>query len=167
MSAPPRTTNVHPHQHSTGFGGKLFLLFERVLLLFLFGMAYGLVISHLRDNRQVVPVQIDLRGIEHNSWGYLIGWGGIGVSLGALLPWVDVLWADALGNSIEIFHTIHPSQPSVTSKDSNGKQKSQGIGLGNGLGADWNPVVRGIGAFIGIAFAIVCVGTSLSTIVSS
>lgn len=161
VTAPPRTTDIHPHPHETGFWGKVFLLSERIILLFLFGMAYGVIITHLRDSQQVVPVQFDLRGIKHHSWGYLIGWGGIGVSLGALLPWVDVLWEEVLGNSIEIFPSSRPSERPVSPKDPSEKEERQTGGFSSGLGADWNPVVRSIGAFIGIAFAIVCHGVRI------
>ena len=34
--------------------------------------------------------------------------------------------------------------------------------LRNGLGADWNPVVRSVGAFVGISFAIVSILTLLN-----
>ena len=111
-------------------------------------MAYGVIISHLHDSQQVAPVQV--QGIERWSWGYLLGWGSVGVVLGGLLPWVDVFWEDVLGNDIEVF----PSND--TEEDATGKEEDERAPHSerSGLGADWNPVVRSIGAFVGIAFAI-------------
>lgn len=130
-------------------------LSERVVLLFIFGVAYGVIISHLHDSQQVSPVQVDLKGIEHNSWGYLIGWGGVGVLIGALLPWVDMLWEEVFGNDKDVFASRSlPERPvsPIAGEDGDERPASRS---GSGLGADWNPVVRGIGAFVGIAFAIV------------
>ena len=156
VTVPPRTTDIHPHPDQVGLWGKLVLLSERIILLFFAGMAYGVVITHLRDTEQVVPVRVDLRGIEHNSWGYLLGWGGIGVLLGALLPWVDILWEEVLGNSKDIFPFIGPPQRSDSPSGPSQKEEMSVPRSANGLGADWNPAVRSVGAFIGIAFAIVC-----------
>lgn len=143
------------HQHHFEFWKNLVPLSERVVLLFIFGVAYGVIISHLHNSQQVTPVQVDLRGIEHNSWGYLVGWGGVGVLIGGLLPWVDLLWEDVLGNSKDAF--VSQSLPERPVSPASGEEADERSTprSGSGLGADWNPVVRGIGAFVGIAFAIV------------
>ena len=155
VTVPPRTTDIHPHPDHAGLWGKLVLLSERIILLFFCGMAYGVVITHLRDTEQVVPVRVDLKGIEHNSWGYLLGWGGIGVLLGALLPWVDILWEEVLGNTKDIFPFTGPPQRPASPENRGNQEKRSALRSSSGLGADWNPAVRSIGAFIGIAFAIV------------
>lgn len=142
-------------QHHFEFQKSIGLILERVVLLFLFGVAYGVIVSHLHHSEQVTPVKIDLRGIERDSWGYLMGWGGVGVLLGGLLPWVDILWEEVLGNDIDVFASSYPPERPVSPTpgiEINDRPTSR---TRNGLGADWNPVVRGIGAFIGIAFAIV------------
>lgn len=64
-------------------------------------------------------------GVDALRWGYLAGWGASGVGLGALLPWFDGVWGVALR------------------------------GAGRKTGADWSHVVRSIGAFVGIVFALV------------
>ena len=156
VKVPPRTTDVHPHPHQLGFWGKSALLAERIVLLFFCGMAYGMIVSRLRDNQQVVPVRFDLRGVRHHSWGYLIMWGSLGVVFGAFLPWVDVLWEEVLGYSKDVFPTNGPSQRPASLSSGDDKEARPAAGSGSGLGADWNPAVRSIGAFIGIAFAIVC-----------
>ena len=125
----------------------------RTILLFFIGVAYGVIISQLHDTQHVAPIQIE--GIERWSWGYLLGWGSVGVALGGLLPWVDILWEEVLGDDKDVF----PSHTRTESKNSNSSDEDErpgsraGSGF-SGLGADWNPVVRSIGAFIGIAFAI-------------
>lgn len=85
-----------------------------------------------------------------------MAWGGVGVLLGGLLPRIDVLWEEVLGRDIGIFASIsRDSRPAEASEDQDPRPASR---LGSGLGADWNPVVRSVGAFIGIAFAIVSNG---------
>ena len=123
----------------------LFRYSVRTILLFAFGVAYGTIISHLHDSRKVAPVQVP--GIER-SWAYLLGWGVVAVALGGLTPWVDVLWEDILG--IEKDANFYES-----SAGTEGDERSEGEkGSRSGLGTEWNPVVRSIGAFVGIAFAI-------------
>jgi hypothetical protein len=68
-------------------------------------------------------------------------WGIAGVSLGSLLPWVDTLFAtDKMDTLVKT---------SVEEEDTV-EGESSGI-----FGADWTPVVRSVGAFVGIAYAIV------------
>ncbi len=146
---------AEPHQHRFEFWKNFVPLSERVVLLFIFGVAYGVIISHLHDSQQVAPVQVDLWGIEHNSWGYLVGWGGVGVLIGGLLPWVDILWEEVLGNSKDVLAVQSLPERPVSPASGEDEDERPLSRSGSGLGADWNPVVRGIGAFVGIAFAIV------------
>ena len=114
-------------------------------------MAYGVIVSHLHDHQQVTPVQLE--GIEQSSWVYLMAWGGVGVLFGGLLPWIDVLWEEILGRDKEVFAS--KTKVSKSTDVSNEQSPRPASRSGSGLGADWNPVVRSVGAFIGIAFAIV------------
>ena len=75
--------------------------------------------------------------------------------LGGLLPWVDVLWEDVLGNKKEISGSRSNEQEPLPASSSSNEDKNPGSRPGSGKGADWNPVVRSVGAFVGIAFAIV------------
>ena len=85
-----------------------------------------------------------------------MAWGGVGVLLGGLLPWIDVLWEEVSGRDVEAFASKpQDSRTTDISEDQGPRPASR---LGSGLGADWNPVVRSVGAFIGIAFAIVSTG---------
>ena len=139
----PRRQSLH-HQPDTT-RSLISRLGTRTILLFCFGVAYGIIISHLHDSRRVAPVQV--QGLER-SWVYLLGWGAVAVLLGGLTPWVDILWEDVLGINKDVF----PSDPRGNETSN---QKDEDTGRPTfGTGADWNPVVRSIGAFVGIAFAI-------------
>jgi len=59
----------------------------RVIVLFSFGLAYGGLIAHLHDNRNVAPVRVE--GLNRSSWRYFLFWGLSGVGMGSLLPWID------------------------------------------------------------------------------
>jgi hypothetical protein len=101
-------------------------------------MLYGLLVRHLHDERQMAPFQVEGIIKPRNNWGYLVFWGVAGVALGSLLPWVDTLWEENLNGQSD----RTPSKKAVEEKEA-------------GAGADWTPVVRSVGAFVGIAFAIV------------
>ncbi|KAL9605086.1 MAG: hypothetical protein Q9219_000020 [cf. Caloplaca sp. 3 TL-2023] len=129
----------------------------RILLLFLFGVSYGSIVTHLHDDHRIAPVKVE--GIDRSTWRYLAFWGLAGVLLGRLLPWVDVFCERTLGDN------ERPEEPSKPSEDPRSQDTgSEGNGRLNAgfesvLGADWNPAVRSIGAFVGIAFAIVRVSS--------
>ena len=72
-------------------------------------------------------------------------WGVSGVALGSLLPWVDGLWEENFENRSEERRDRSQSPEAE-------KEELDSSGL---FGADWTPVVRSVGAFVGIAFAIV------------
>ena len=124
----------------------------RTILLFLSGVAYGVIITHLHDDQRLAPVKV---GIKRDSWAYLVYWGIAGVGLGSLLPWVDVLWEETLGTTEGIGRSRRMNESSMSSERSGQKGERPSSRIGSGMGADWNPVVRSIGAFVGIAFAIV------------
>ena len=149
----PALRRAPSSQHHHSLRNIIMPMGLRTILLFFIGVAYGVLISQLHDTPHVAPVQID--GIKHWSWGYLMGWGGVGVALGGLLPWVDIFWGDMQGKDKDVFAS-HERTDSKTSNSSDEDEKpgSRGRSGFSGLGADWNPVVRSIGAFIGIAFAI-------------
>lgn len=139
---------TQPHSSD---GDRLPLIL-RFMSLFIFGMAYGLLVTHLHDHQQLAPIWVDR--IDRHSWRYLISWGGAGVFLGGLLPWVDSFVEKAWeGNKNAPASNIKPATPisGIQSDEDEGSRS----GVDSGLGADWNPIVRGIGAFIGIVFAIV------------
>ena len=148
----PRLTRL-PSQVHPGHHNIFLALALRTILLFVSGVAYGVIITHLHDDQRLAPVKVT--GIKRNSWAYLIYWGVAGVALGSLLPWVDVLWEETLGTAQGVSMTRSMDEGSMSSGTSSEKDGRQSSRTGSGMGADWNPVVRSIGAFVGIAFAIV------------
>lgn len=126
-----------PHHAPTSLSRTLAQAAVRVTVLFVFGVAYGALVAHLHDDRHIAPVEV--RGFNRAGWGYLVFWGAAGVGIGSLLPWVDSTW-DGLNSA---------SQTEVDGTEDRGPRKR---GL---AGVEWSDVVRGVGAFVGIAFAIV------------
>jgi hypothetical protein len=141
LGSPPsrRKTFSSPPASSTSVAFSIAL---RSILLFGTGMGYGWLVRHLHDDRQVAPFQVEGIIKPRNDWRYLVFWGVAGVALGSLLPWVDTLFATNETDTVV--------KSSVEEEDTVGEENS-GI-----FGADWTPVVRSVGAFVGIAYAIVC-----------
>lgn len=110
---------------------------SRTILLFALGLGYGLLVRHLHDDRQLAPFQVEGIIKPRNDWRYLAFWGVAGVALGSLLPWIDGFFAG--------------EEESVDATEIK-KEEDTSPGI---LSSDWTPVVRSIGAFVGIAFAIV------------
>ncbi|KAI4259454.1 MAG: hypothetical protein LQ352_000762 [Teloschistes flavicans] len=128
------------------------LLF-RTLLLFFFGVAYGSVVTHLHDNPQIAPVKVE--GIHRYTWRYLAFWGLAGIVLGRLLPWVDIFWERTLGEKRSSVEQAAMSSDNTSADGGDRQDERSNLRIESVLGADWNPAVRSIGAFVGIAFAIV------------
>jgi len=139
LGSPPsrrKTFSSPPPASSTSVAFSLAL---RSILLFGTGMGYGWLVRHLHNDRQVAPFQVEGIIKPRNDWRYLVFWGVAGVALGSLLPWVDTLFA-----TDEVDTLVKSSVEEDTVEGEN-----SGI-----LGADWTPVVRSVGAFVGIAYAI-------------
>ncbi|KAI4286277.1 MAG: hypothetical protein L6R38_000043 [Xanthoria sp. 2 TBL-2021] len=125
---------------------------SRTILLFLFGVAYGTIVTHLHDNQNIAPVKVE--GIDRHTWRYLAFWGVAGVLLGRLLPWIDIVWERTLGDKddgVEPCAAPEDARSLEGSDDESGRLNRRFESL---LGADWTPAIRSIGAFVGIAFAI-------------
>lgn len=115
-----------------------FFLFSRVALLFGLGMGYGALVTrlHRADDLPNFSMGHTAAGPDY-AWSTLAFWGVSGVVLGALLPWFDRVWADTFG--------------AEESEERGGDEGDE-----SRPGTDWAMVVRSIGAFVGIVFAIVC-----------
>ncbi|PGH15844.1 hypothetical protein AJ80_05375 [Polytolypa hystricis UAMH7299] len=146
----------HPVPKRHGFRGLVLPLALRSVLLALFGVAYGTIITTLHDNPKLTPIRVE--NIDYSSWPYLVFWGAAGVALGNLLPWFDTLWEDFVGeeggaDAASVTAAAGGKDkrfapPAAIDADTNnGDQASRFV-------MDWNPVVRSVGAFVGIAFAI-------------
>ncbi|KAL8854198.1 MAG: hypothetical protein Q9221_000912 [Calogaya cf. arnoldii] len=125
----------------------------RTTLLFLFGVAYGTIVTHLHDNQNIAPVKVE--GIDRQTWRYLAFWGVAGVLLGRLLPCIDIFWERTLGDKDQGIAPWAASDDARSQEGSDDGSERLNSRFESVLGADWTPAVRSIGAFVGIAFAIV------------
>lgn len=106
----------------------------RGALLFAFGIVYGVITVHLHENHWITPVKLE--NIHYyDSWQYLGFWGLAGVALGNVLPWLDNFFEDSVLDS--------------------SKKVKRSSGEGEERTPSWVAVVRSVGAFVGIAFAMV------------
>ena len=138
-----RREHSSPNAHRHGQTALAVLL--RSILLFAFGMAYGVIVSHLQDNQHLIPVRVG--GVDRDSLAYLIFWGTAGVGLGTLLPWVDILWEQP--------STAQEIRSAFGTANGGARKKKEAKEVEDRERGDWNPVVRSVGAFMGVAFAIV------------
>lgn len=127
----------------------------RILLLAGLGVAYGTLITHLHDTRGLAPVRV---GIERRSPLYLGFWGSIAVVLGILLPVADTFWSrrqqQYITHQTTAVRQKTGAREKYTAVEPAAGASAQREREANLLGADWNPLVRSVGAFVGIAFAI-------------
>lgn len=123
----------------------------RLAVLFCVGLAYGEFVRRLHDSREVAPVQVE--GIRRRTWRYLVFWGIGAVGMGSALPWVDGRWGGygIADGEREGECAIRDEKGFSGDRESERREE----GPERVLGADWNPIVRTVGAFVGIAFAIV------------
>ncbi|KXJ97440.1 insulin-induced protein-domain-containing protein [Microdochium bolleyi] len=114
----------------------------RTLVLGGLGVLYGIGVAEVQDRHKIAPVHVDgLLSMLYNDWRYMVFWGVSGVVFGSLLPWFDDVW-----EKIQNPNPPETVQCSVEEDEEGNAQK--------GPSTDWALAVRGIGTFIGIAFAI-------------
>lgn len=108
----------------------------RTAFLFMLGLGYGAILSRLSTEQQWASFPVE--GIIRHRYdsAYLACWGVFGVALGSLLPWFDGKWEQAFEKADD-----------ETEEDFKEEEEDPGT--------DWALVLRGIGAFVGIIFAIV------------
>lgn len=147
-------------------------LILRGMLLFALGMGYGVLVTRLPHKAREDGGSEDGGSLELN-WGYLTFWGGAGVALGCLLPWFDQVWEETFGKNRERIEgkgkggassskvnggappqllqdeVDQGNQSPSPSRQEPLKEESQAR-----ADTDWALVIRGIGAFVGIVFAI-------------
>ncbi|RYP68335.1 hypothetical protein DL771_006721 [Monosporascus sp. 5C6A] len=115
----------------------------RGVLLAALGVLYGILVARVLDRFHVAsasasPMAYDAR--------YVAFWGASGVLLGGLLPWFDGVWDRAFGRGNE--------DDEVEDADAAASCSAAGRKETPVPGPDWSLAVRGIGAFVGIAFAL-------------
>lgn len=112
----------------------------RVLTLFALGVGYGVLVGRLRSSSDRFGGVVSPPRQEGSDWKFLLFWGVTGVAMGGLLPWFDRVWEEKFGRRFD----PRFRGAGVEEKES-----------GSNPQMDWALVVRGIGAFVGIVFAIV------------
>ncbi|KAK3333348.1 insulin-induced protein [Cercophora scortea] len=144
-----------------------FSLFLRASLLFTLGMGYGALVTQLpsRQNLGAFGV-VGGEGISKSTllllqqagydWRYLAFWGSAGVALGGLLPWFDSVWEDTFGRRRRGASGNVAAHASVAKVQGDVSGTTEKVSVEDGAPheADWALVIRGIGAFVGIVFAI-------------
>ncbi|TPX08991.1 uncharacterized protein E0L32_009570 [Thyridium curvatum] len=155
-------------------------LAARAALLFGLGTGYGLFVSRLHDRHKLTGLgggggsgasesgggsSIANPGLE---WKYLLFWGVAGVVLGALLPWFDTVWDEMFGKGSRARARAARAREAAVvgggdgaddedeeDDDDDEEEEEEEEDKGTSPSTDWALVIRGIGAFAGIVFAIV------------
>ena len=135
-----------PRRRRSGFRGYYVPLAMQTVLLFGFGVAYGSIVTQLQEKQKITPIPVP--GVERNSVYYHVVWGIIGIILGNALPLLDNLWDDNFADD---------SQDARPQLGRTRSSSDQNRGTDNDLGPIWYSAVRSIGAFVGIAFAVVSI----------
>ena len=138
-------TKKTARRKSKGFKKFWAPAFGKTLALGIVGVVYGEVISRLHGRQQLAPVHVD--GIESDSPFYLAFWGLVGVTLGWLMPYVDDIWNGDDEDEDAVSADYRSSGIVKNAQDRNRRR--------DGWAPVWNDLVRTLGAFCGIAFAIV------------
>ncbi|KAI0540791.1 insulin-induced protein-domain-containing protein [Xylaria digitata] len=131
-----RSSAHHPiHTPPLSTTTSLFYSGLRALLLSGLGVLYGIGVATVRGDRSTPAFHMEnMINASNYGWGYMAFWGASGLLLGCLLPWVDGFWERSIGNG-------NSGETIETEGDLRRK-------------TDWALAVRGIGIFIGIAYAI-------------
>lgn len=136
-----------------GFRSFYLPLFAQTSMLFLFGMGFGMLVTHLQQTQQIAPVPVP--SIARNSWYYQISWGLLGVLIGNALPRIDMMLNDdeAVAEADMDYQHANLARSRSNASDMNDYDRRSLVD--SGVGPIWLSAVRSIGAFVGIAFAVV------------
>ncbi|CCU76534.1 INSIG domain-containing protein [Blumeria hordei DH14] len=115
----------------------------RILFLFGIGVGYGLIIQHIHNETHSKPLQAGCLIQSGTNWKYLTFWGISSLGLGSLLPLVDRVFFENGSAPLKTIHGQDFKQNEYT------KNETKSV-----LDQGWTPIVRSIGTFFGIAFAI-------------
>lgn len=143
----PRPVNKQRTKR-TGLRGYYLPLALQTTLLFAFGAGYGSIVTHLHKTQQITPIPVP--SVEHNANYYHLAWGLFGIVVGNGLPLVDE-WLDDADEPAGQQRSGHKRSNSGSSDH----------GRDDSLGPIWYSAVRSVGAFVGIAFAMVSASSLL------
>ncbi|KAH0495746.1 hypothetical protein TgHK011_009277 [Trichoderma gracile] len=130
-------------------------LASRALVLFVLGAGYGVLVTHLHQEQGLLQLPDAGTSMPRYNGSYTAMWGFAlaGVAMGALQPWVDAEWDGLFGR--------RQGQESEAASD----ESSLPDGADK-LETDWTLVMRAVGVFAGVAFAVRRLAWTSSTQVS-
>ncbi|KAL7786748.1 insulin-induced domain-containing protein [Trichoderma ceciliae] len=139
-----KTAETTPLRHPMTPAGAAVSLASRAMVLFLLGAGYGVLVTHLHQESRLLQLPEASHVVPRYNGSYLVLWGfGLaGVALGALQPWFDGMWDDLFGSEGE--------EVEVDSKESLPDAATRPAPPET----DWALVMRAVGVFVGVAFAI-------------
>ncbi|KAK0637268.1 insulin-induced protein-domain-containing protein [Bombardia bombarda] len=145
----PRLSSVMMARGGADAAAVVSSLVLRAALLFALGMGYGVLVTRFPSSgRGGIWLLLVPQTTVYADWRYLCFWGSAGVALGSLLPWFDQVWEETFGMR-------ERQRRAAAAAAAAGKQATTEESTSSGRPeADWALVVRGIGAFVGIVFAI-------------
>lgn len=140
-------------RQQTGFRRYYLPLVIQTLMLFGFGMGFGLLATHLQKTQRIaaIPMPTDKLTSRYVS----AVWGLLGIAIGNALPYID----RALTDHDAVSETSGPVDRKYDhlrslSHSSRSEQERTAL-VDSGTGPLWHSAVRSAGAFVGIAFALV------------
>ncbi|KAI5928347.1 insulin-induced protein-domain-containing protein [Camillea tinctor] len=139
-----RRSSLHtvPRSPPLSTSASVFYMGLRILVLSGLGVLYGLLAAQVQDTHMAAFHMESMSQATRLNWRYMVFWAVSGVVLGSLLPWVDSVWEGIFGQDATVDEAASEhSMPSDVAE----KEPSS---------TDWALTIRGIGTFIGIAFAI-------------
>lgn len=147
------TAKSRPKPQRRGFQGYVVPLVIQTTLLFGFGVGYGSIVTHLHQTRHIKPMP--LPDVERTSLYHHVCWGILGIVLGNALPLVDSFWEQSISPAITESQTSQKSGRGNGVSSKTEPEGSASSSLDSGTGPLWYSTVRSVGAFVGIAFAVV------------
>ncbi|KAK1238687.1 hypothetical protein MKX07_004263 [Trichoderma sp. CBMAI-0711] len=141
-------------QQPTSPASRAAWLASRALVLFVLGAGYGVLVTHLHQEQGLLQLSDAGTGMPRYNGSYTAMWGFAlaGVAMGALQPWVDGEWD-------RIFGRQQDQEPEADSDESLPDDAAK-------LETDWTLIMRAVGVFAGVAFAVRRLAWTSSTQVS-
>jgi len=150
-----KTTRPKPLRR--GFRGYVIPLAIQTTLLFGFGVGYGSIVAHLHQTRRITP--LPLPDVEHTSLYYHLCWGVLGIVFGNALPLVDSFWEKSISTATSTDQMSQKGGPAAATSSKMEREGASSSNMDGGTGPIWYSTVRSMGAFVGIAFALVSSST--------
>lgn len=132
-------------KQSTTPAARAVWLASRALVLLVLGAGYGVLVTHLHQEQGLLQLPDAGNGMPQYNGSYNAMWGFAfaGVAMGALQPWVDGEWDGLFGCD---------SPEAEADSDESLPDEAEKLPLPE---TDWALVMRAIGVFVGVAFAVV------------